>query len=95
MTTAVDTHEEQIVELDERESNRIRVTLVWNRSKGTLSVLVWDERTSQSFALEVERSEDAYDVFNHPFAYAAFRGLAVDTPETIDDDRSLVSCAGC
>jgi hypothetical protein len=95
MTTAVDTHEEQIVELDERESNGIRVTLVWNRFEDTLSVLVWDERTSQSLVLEVEKGKDAYDVFNHPFAYAAFRGLADKTPEAIDDDRSLVSCAGC
>jgi hypothetical protein len=95
MTTALETHEEQIVELDERESNGIRVTLVWNRVTDTLAVLVWDERTAQSFALEVEKGEDAYDVFNHPFAYAAFRRLDNDEPETIDEDRSLVSCSGC
>jgi len=75
MTTAIDTYEEQFIELDERESNGIRVTLVWNRVTDTLSVLVWDERTSQSFTLEIEKGDEAYDVFNHPFAYAAFRGL--------------------
>jgi hypothetical protein len=74
MATATHTYEEQYVELDERESNGIRVTLVWDRATDTLSVLVWDERTEQSFTLEVRKNDDAYDVFNHPFAYAAFRG---------------------
>jgi len=74
MTTAPDTYE-QLIELDERESNGIRVTLVWNRASDTLSVLVWDEQTAQSFTLEVSEDDSAYDVFNHPFAYAAFRGL--------------------
>jgi hypothetical protein len=61
------------VELDERESNGIRVTLVWNRETDMASVLVWDERDSQSFAIAVENRDNAYDVFNHPFAYVAFR----------------------
>ena len=78
MATAIDTYEEQIVELDERESNGVRVTLVWNRSTDTLSVLVWDERTLESFALEIETGEDAYDIFHHPFAHVAFRGLDHD-----------------
>lgn len=84
MTTLTDIRE-QIVELDERESNGIRVTLAWNREADVLLVLVWDERTEESFALEVEQGEDAYDVFNHPFAYAAFRGI----------DRNLSSVTEC
>lgn len=84
MTTATLTYEEHYVELDERESNGIRVTLVWDRATDTLSVLVWDERTQQSFTLEVRENDDAYDVFNHPFAYAAFRRqnapIVVDPP---------------
>lgn len=74
MKTVTDNAEEQIVELDERESNGIRVTLVWNRVTDLVSVLVWDERSDEFLALQVEEGEDAYDVFNHPFAYAAFRG---------------------
>ena len=74
MTTAPDTYA-QLIELDERESNGIRVTLVWNRATDMLSVLVWDERAEHSFTLEVDPGDDAYDVFNHPFAHAAFRGL--------------------
>jgi hypothetical protein len=87
MTTAIDTHEEQFVELEERESNGIRVTLVWDRAADTLSVLVWDERTEQSFALKVEDAGDAYDIFNHPFAYAAFRGI----DEQVEEVRELAS----
>ena len=86
MTSMIDTSLNRIVELDERESNGIRVTLVWNRETDTLTVLVWDERTSQSLSLDIEADEDAYDVFNHPFAYAAFRGL-----DEVPADE-LVSC---
>ena len=79
MTPAVDT-EEQIVELDERESNGIRVTLVWHRETETASVLVWDEQSEQSFTLEIRTGDDAYDVFHHPFAYAAFRAVDIVVP---------------
>lgn len=80
MTTTTDILENQILELDERENDGIRVTLVWNRETGELKVLVSDERTLESFVLDVAKGEDAYDVFNHPFAYAAFRGLRDETP---------------
>jgi hypothetical protein len=81
MAPAVDTSTEQFVELDERESNGIRVTLVYDRATQTASVLVWDEQTQQSFALEVLERESPSDVFQHPFAYAAFRGLQGSVPE--------------
>jgi hypothetical protein len=77
MTTTADITE-QILELDERENDGIRVTLVWNRATDRLTVLVSDERTSESFSLEVEPGEDPHDVFEHPFAYAAFRGHCTD-----------------
>ena len=86
MTTLADTELDRIVELDERESNGIRVTLVWNRETDTLSVLVRDERTSQSLALDIADDDDAYDVFDHPFAYAAFRSL---------DSAPDGACAAC
>ena len=88
MTEATETYEEQIVELDERDSNGIRVTLVWNRTTDTLSVLVRDERSAQSFALEIENGDDAHDIYNHPFASAAFRGLD-------DQPVSEMKCATC
>ena len=76
MTVMIETSLDRIVELDERESNSIRVTLVWNRETDTLAVLVWDERTEQSLTIEIEPEDAAYDVFNHPFAYAAFRDVS-------------------
>ena len=78
MTTTTDILDAQILELDERENDGIRVTLVWNRQTGALKVLVSDERTLESFALDVSEGDDARDVFDHPFAYAAFRGLLAD-----------------
>jgi hypothetical protein len=87
MTTATHTSKDQIVELDERESNGIRVTLVWDRATDMLSVLVWDERTAESFALEIAEGDDAYDIFNHPFAYVAFR--------EVDCDAALTEPATC
>ena len=85
MTTTTDILEAQILELDERENDGIRVTLVWNRRTGALLVLVSDERTLESFVLDVAEGDDVYEVFNHPFAYAAFRGLdaaaLIEAPE--------------
>ena len=81
MTSTVDTAAAQIVELDERESNGIRVTLVYDRVTLTPSVLVWDQQAQRSFVLEVLERESPWDVFHHPFAYAAFRGLKEPTPE--------------
>jgi hypothetical protein len=45
---------------------------------------VWDERANEFFAVEVAEGEDVYDVFNHPFAYAAFRGLRESMPEVTE-----------
>jgi hypothetical protein len=87
MTTMADTLVERFVELDERESNGIRVTLVFDRETKTASVLVWDERTAQSLAIEIEAGDDVYDVFHHPFAYAAFR--SIDEPVVEQRDRGL------
>jgi hypothetical protein len=91
MTTMTDIHVERFVELDERESNGIRVTLVFDRETQTASVLVWDERTAQSLEIEIQETDDVYDIFNHPFAYAAFR--SVDEQVTVaprSRDFSLV-----
>jgi hypothetical protein len=59
-------------ELDHRYSNGIDVTLSWCPTGNRLYVTVLDD-TGDSFELAV-RPDEALDVFNHPFAYAAFRG---------------------
>jgi hypothetical protein len=59
-------------ELDHRYANGIDVTLSWCPTGNRLYVTVLDD-AGDSFELSV-RPEEALDVFNHPFAYAAFRG---------------------
>ena len=45
-----------LIELDERESNGIRLTLLSNRALNQASVLVSDERSSEAFAHRVRAS---------------------------------------
>ena len=63
-------------ELDHRSSNGIDVFLLWCPADDTLAVVVSDE-SADSFELVVSPHE-ALDVFDHPYAYAAYRGLILD-----------------
>jgi hypothetical protein len=65
-------------ELAHRATNGIEVHLLWNRADDTLVVTV-SEDAGESFELSVG-SHEALEVFNHPYAYAAFRGC----PATAD-----------
>lgn len=60
-------------ELDYRRTNGIDVTLVWDPTNDQLFVTVEDD-AGDSFELAVDPHE-ALDVFRHPYAYAAFRGV--------------------
>ena len=60
-------------ELAFRSTNGIDVFLIWYPVDDSLAVVVIDEN-ADSFELVVT-AEDALDVFEHPYAYAAFRGL--------------------
>jgi hypothetical protein len=62
-------------ELAYRSSNGIDVFLVWCPADDSLAVVVIDE-AAESFELSVT-SKDALDVFDHPYAHAAFRGIVV------------------
>ena len=62
-------------ELAYRSSNGIDVFLLWCPADDSLAVVVIDE-TSESFELSVT-SDDALDAFEHPYAHAAFRGIAL------------------
>jgi hypothetical protein len=62
-------------ELDHRENDGIQVSLLWNRGDNSLSVVVVDSRTNEEFELPAG-PEKALDVFHHPFAYGASRGVA-------------------
>ena len=66
-------------ELAHRSSNGIDVHLYWCPADDSLAVTVLDP-TADSFELIVDPAE-ALDVFDHPYAHAAFRGLhPADTP---------------
>jgi hypothetical protein len=64
-------------ELTRRGSNGIRVSLMWNRADNELKVVVYDDATDSAFELPVGDSAPL-DVFNHPYAYAASRGITCD-----------------
>jgi hypothetical protein len=65
-------------ELAYRENDGVAVALLWHTSTNDLTVSVMDLRNEDGFDLAVD-PEDALEVFNHPYAYAAFRGLATPT----------------
>ena len=64
-------------ELDHRRNDGIDVRLLWCQHDGRVIVAVRDEKTGDAFAVEVQEGERALDVFQHPYAYAAFH--RVDT----------------
>jgi hypothetical protein len=61
-------------ELAYRANDGIEVALLWCPGNNSLVVSVLDKRTREAFELPVG-DESPLDVFYHPFAYAARRGL--------------------
>jgi hypothetical protein len=68
------TSENLVRELAYRETDGVEVSLLWNRANDSLTVYVLDLRTEDAFELAVEASK-ALEVFHHPYAYAASRGI--------------------
>ena len=62
------------IELDSRTQDGFQVALLWQPGTDVVVVEVNDERAGQRFQLVVDGAE-ALDVFRHPFAYAAHRGI--------------------
>jgi len=62
-------------ELAYRRGTGVEVTLLWHRTSGDLTVSVTDAASGASFEVPVAASE-ALSAFNHPYAYAAVRGVA-------------------
>jgi hypothetical protein len=67
-----------IEELDQRESNGIIVSLLWNRLTNAVSVHVQDSLQEQEFELCCA-ADEALDAFHHPFAYAVSRPSSSQT----------------
>ena len=61
-------------ELAYRESDGVEVVLFWQRGTNELTVGVSDRRNGDYFELAAA-PDQALDVFKHPYAHAAFRGL--------------------
>ena len=76
-------------ELMSRESNGITVRLLWSRATNLVTVAVADATSDDYFELVLDKHEPALEVFNHPFAHAAARGLEFRTrrpePELLRD----------
>ncbi len=64
-----------IHELDHREADGVRISLLWSRSTNAVSLLVRDEKSGDDFELQVDPA-DARDAFEHPYAYAARSGIS-------------------
>jgi hypothetical protein len=62
-------------ELATRESHGIAVRLCWSRPTNLLMVAVSDAGNDDYFELVLEAHEQALDVFHHPYAHAAARGV--------------------
>jgi hypothetical protein len=62
-------------ELMSRESNGITVRLLWSRATNLVTVAVADAPNGEYFELVLDEDEPALEVFHHPFAHAAARGL--------------------
>jgi hypothetical protein len=76
---------EQLEELAHRAADGIEISLVWRRASDSLTVDVHDLRSGLSFSLDADPPE-ALDVFYHPFAYAAFRGVEYRRPPLAEDE---------
>jgi hypothetical protein len=63
------------VVLAERKNSGIQVTLLWTEDTDTVAVLVRDQGIDDQFELSVEPGANALDIFEHPYAYAAWRGV--------------------
>jgi len=62
-------------ELASRHSGTTEVALLWSEHTHRASVAVLDEGSGDYFELEVGEHDHPLDLFNHPYAYAAARGL--------------------
>lgn len=75
-------------ELAFRKTDGLEITLLWNAGENRLTVAVYDARLGDSFEVPAP-NERALDVFYHPYAHTARRGIeyrrpAIEVAETAD-----------
>ena len=73
-------HKPRVV-LASRKNAGIRVTLLWAADTNAIAVLVRDDSTSDQFELVVEPEDNPMHVYEHPYAYAAWRGIDYRTAD--------------
>ena len=66
----------RIRELAARQSDGVEVRLLWDEASDAVSVVIEDVYEGGSFRVPVE-PQHALDAFNHPYGYAALRGLSL------------------
>jgi hypothetical protein len=66
-------------ELMSRESSGITVRMLWSRATNLVTIAVDDAASDDNFELVLDEDEPALEVFHHPFAHAAARGLEFRT----------------
>ena len=64
-------------ELNSRVTDGLHVRLLWSKADDRTTVAALDTKTGDAFLIEVRRGEQPLDVFHHPFAYAARRGIEI------------------
>jgi hypothetical protein len=74
-------------ELASRAGDGVEVALLWRKRDNVLTVCVTDSRTGDAFELHAH-PENALDVFYHPYAYAAFRGIGYRADVTASRART-------
>jgi hypothetical protein len=68
------TNEHQVRELAYRANDGLEVVLFWHELTGVVTVAVSDSSSGAYFELAADPAL-ALDVFDHPYAYAAFAGI--------------------
>ena len=72
------------IELDYRAHDGVEVSLLWQPDNDVVLVEVLDTRAGDMLQLVVD-PEEALDVFRHPYAYAALRGVPLSEPRSQED----------
>jgi hypothetical protein len=72
--TGPDHHKPRVV-LASRRNGGLRVALLWAAETNTVAVRVRDDVTDEQFELVVEPEANPMDVYEHPYAHAAWRGV--------------------
>jgi hypothetical protein len=64
-------------ELAQRAGDGIVVSLMWSRADNVLRVAIANTQTGEEFELDAH-PENVLDIYYHPYAYAAHRGVGYD-----------------